>query len=69
MVRALLGMSETPEPADAADALAVALCHVQSEQFRARLRVPAVKRVLAAESGRSTASQGSRSRTTTSRIS
>src|SRR6266853_1901773 len=37
MVRALLGMSETPEPADAADALAVALCHVQAEQFRARL--------------------------------
>ena len=37
MVRALLGMSETPEPADAADALAVALCHVQAAQFRARL--------------------------------
>jgi len=37
MVRALLGMSETPEPADAADALAVALCHVQAERFRARL--------------------------------
>lgn len=40
MVRALLGMSETPEPADAADALAVALCHVQSERFRARLSAP-----------------------------
>jgi crossover junction endodeoxyribonuclease RuvC len=37
MVRALLGMSETPEPPDAADALAVALCHVQAAQFRARL--------------------------------
>src|ERR1700674_1954743 len=37
MVRELLGMSETPEPADAADALAVALCHVQAELFRARL--------------------------------
>jgi len=37
MVRALLQMSETPEPADAADALAVALCHVQAAQFRARL--------------------------------
>jgi crossover junction endodeoxyribonuclease RuvC len=36
MVRALLNMSETPEPADAADALAVALCHVQAAQFRAR---------------------------------
>ena len=37
MVRALLGMSETPEPADAADALAVALCHLQAEKFRDRL--------------------------------
>ena len=37
MVRALLSMSETPEPADAADALAVALCHVQATQYRARL--------------------------------
>ena len=37
MVRALLNMSETPEPADAADALAVALCHIQAARFRARL--------------------------------
>ncbi len=37
MVRALLSMTETPEPADAADALAVALCHIQTAQFRARL--------------------------------
>jgi crossover junction endodeoxyribonuclease RuvC len=37
MVRALLGMSETPEPADAADALAVALCHVQAAETEARL--------------------------------
>jgi len=36
MVRALLGMSETPEPADAADALAVALCHIQAAQTKAR---------------------------------
>ncbi|MGA2484296.1 MAG: crossover junction endodeoxyribonuclease RuvC [Candidatus Acidiferrales bacterium] len=40
MVRALLGMRETPEPADAADALAVALCHIQAEHARARLGVP-----------------------------
>jgi len=38
MVRALLGMTETPEPADAADALAVALCHVQNAQYQARLQ-------------------------------
>src|ERR1700730_16142893 len=40
MVRALLSMTETPEPADAADALAVALCHLQGEQAGQRLCVP-----------------------------
>jgi crossover junction endodeoxyribonuclease RuvC len=40
MVRALLQMTETPEPADAADALAVALCHVQMEQMRVRYALP-----------------------------
>ncbi len=37
MVRALLHLRELPQPADAADALAVALCHIQSVQARARL--------------------------------
>jgi crossover junction endodeoxyribonuclease RuvC len=37
MVRALLDMSEIPEPPDAADALAVALCHLQAARFHARL--------------------------------
>ncbi len=37
MVRAMLGMSETPEPADAADALAVALCHIHAAQALARI--------------------------------
>jgi crossover junction endodeoxyribonuclease RuvC len=40
MVRALLSMTETPEPADAADALAVALCHLQAEQARRRFGLP-----------------------------
>lgn len=40
MVRALLSMDETPEPSDAADALAVALCHVQAEQARRRFGLP-----------------------------
>jgi len=40
MVRALLSMSVTPEPADAADALAVALCHLQSERVRQRFGLP-----------------------------
>lgn len=40
MVRALLSMAETPEPADAADALAVALCHLQAEQAQRRFGIP-----------------------------
>src|SRR5437879_13578055 len=40
MVRALLSMNETPEPVDAADALAVALCHLQAEQARRRFGFP-----------------------------
>lgn len=40
MVKALLSMNETPEPSDAADALAVALCHVQKEQARRRFGLP-----------------------------
>jgi len=45
MVRALLSMTETPEPADAADALAVALCHLQIEQARKRFGFPVVQTV------------------------
>jgi crossover junction endodeoxyribonuclease RuvC len=40
MVRSVLDLKEIPEPADAADALAVALCHLQSERFRRRFSVP-----------------------------
>src|SRR5277367_5624979 len=43
MVRALLQMKETPEPADAADALAVALCHMQTQQVRERYGLPGNK--------------------------
>jgi hypothetical protein len=42
MVRALLTMEEIPEPSDAADALAVALCHLQAEQTRRRFSLPLV---------------------------
>ncbi len=38
MVRALLSMTETPEPADAADALALALCHIQIAEAKERAR-------------------------------
>lgn len=39
MVRMLLGLSEVPTPDDAADALAVALCHVQMSRFERRYQV------------------------------
>ncbi len=37
MVRALLGLDEPPQPADAADALAVALCHCLRRESAQRL--------------------------------
>lgn len=37
MVKALLGLKEIPRPDDAADALAVAICHLHSAQFASRL--------------------------------
>jgi crossover junction endodeoxyribonuclease RuvC len=37
MVRSLLGMEELPQPDDAADALAVAICHLHSSETRRRL--------------------------------
>ncbi|HEV3218482.1 MAG TPA: crossover junction endodeoxyribonuclease RuvC [Candidatus Acidoferrales bacterium] len=41
MVRALLSLKELPQPADAADALAVALCHIQTARNEARFGVSA----------------------------
>jgi crossover junction endodeoxyribonuclease RuvC len=38
MVQTLLGLTERPTPPDAADALALALCHLAGEPLRARLR-------------------------------
>ncbi len=42
MVRSVLGLRQIPEPADAADALAVALCHIYASQARARLAAAGV---------------------------
>jgi crossover junction endodeoxyribonuclease RuvC len=39
MVQARLGLSKPPRPADAADAAALALCHLAVAPFRARLAV------------------------------
>jgi crossover junction endodeoxyribonuclease RuvC len=38
MVRVLLGMTKAPEPLDASDALAIAICHVNCASTRARLK-------------------------------
>lgn len=70
MVRALLSMNETPEPADAADALAVALCHLQAEQARQRFNLPDEKslvrpRVLSAAAGATAKTTGIRTGGTT----
>lgn len=37
MVKSLLGLSHCPEPSDASDALAVALCHAQMSRARERM--------------------------------
>jgi len=54
MVRALLKMEETPEPSDAADALAVALCHIQGEQFARRFGLSAAPRTAPRAKSRAT---------------
>ena len=41
MVRAILSLKEIPQPSDAADALAVALCHIQFAQSQQRFGVGA----------------------------
>jgi crossover junction endodeoxyribonuclease RuvC len=48
MVRALLSMTVTPEPPDAADALAVALCHLLAERARERFAPSGKNQVLMA---------------------
>jgi crossover junction endodeoxyribonuclease RuvC len=47
MVSSVLGLSDYPEPADAADALAVALCHAHVSRARERLAAATAKRPVA----------------------
>jgi crossover junction endodeoxyribonuclease RuvC len=70
MVRALLSMAEIPEPADAADALAVALCHLQAEQARQRFGLPDAKTLAKPRVARAAASpaRGGATRLPASRI-
>jgi crossover junction endodeoxyribonuclease RuvC len=44
MVSSLLGLPDQPEPADAADALAVALCHAHVSRARERLAAATARR-------------------------
>jgi len=44
MVKALLDLQKAPHPADAADALAAAICHIHSSRLREILRSPAALR-------------------------
>jgi hypothetical protein len=52
MVSSALGLTEVPEPADAADALAVALCHAHLARARERMDVamPSTRLVMASRS-------------------
>jgi crossover junction endodeoxyribonuclease RuvC len=51
MVRSLLDLPECPEPADAADALAVALCHAQVSRARDRFAAATAPRSVASAPG------------------
>ncbi len=43
MVRLQLGLSSVPEPDDAADALALAICHIRQRRWRALQNAPGVE--------------------------
>ena len=58
MVRAILALKEIPQPSDAADALAVALCHIQFAQSQQRFGL-AAQLLAAPRSARRTAPRNS----------
>ena len=58
MVRAILALKEIPQPSDAADALAVALCHIQFAQSQQRFGI-AAQLLAAPRSARRTAPRNS----------
>ncbi len=62
MVRTLLRMEQPPQPPDAADALAVALCHIHLAEARRRIAAATVA------AGDFSAAQSARSRRATRRI-
>jgi crossover junction endodeoxyribonuclease RuvC len=67
MVRAQLGLKELPQPSDAADALAVALCHLQTDRLEQRFGIDSKE--LSRPGRRNPSNPLTRSpRTTTSRL-
>jgi len=54
MVTRLLGLSEPPRPADAADALALAICHIWRGGTRARIQAAAARQAAAIAAARQT---------------
>jgi crossover junction endodeoxyribonuclease RuvC len=60
MVRSLLDLSDCPQPADASDALAVALCHAQAARARDRMATASLRwSASAAASGKPRVSRAS----------
>ena len=51
MVKSLLGLPDAPQPADAADALAVALCHAHLSRARERMAASGPRHSVAADHG------------------
>jgi crossover junction endodeoxyribonuclease RuvC len=68
MVKVQLRMEELPEPADAADALAVALCHLQMDEFEQRFGVSKQGATLDSKSRKERRSASSNHPTTERRV-
>jgi crossover junction endodeoxyribonuclease RuvC len=58
MVKTLLNLPKVPHPADAADALAAAICHIHSSRLREMLKNPAALRQSAAKAGELRSARG-----------
>lgn len=69
MVRTLLAMTEIPEPSDAADALAVAMCHLQADALRTRFGAAVIPLSGKASSRSANARAAAATQATPSRIS
>lgn len=57
MVRLQFGFSQAPQPADAADALAIAICHASRRMMPSAARRPGIRRAAPVSSSRARAAQ------------